>query len=99
MTNVEAAAKMLFPLSDTSTILSIVDLYGTEPHERERERVQLAIIALSQGNEEKLRELVKTAKTDYRDVLSWAETGPLSKSEGEKQQELARGLLQKWGKK
>src|SRR5438105_2243607 len=84
---VEAAVRAAFPHSDTPTILSVIDLYGTEPHERERERVQLAIVALSQGSEEKLLTLVQIAKTDYRDVLCWAETGPLSEAEGQRQQE------------
>jgi hypothetical protein len=96
---VEAAVKATFPNSDPAAILGVVDCYGTEPHERERERVQLAIIALSRGSEEKLLELVQTAKTDYRDVLSWAETGPLTESDGQMQQERVRGLLERWGKK
>lgn len=96
---VEAAVRAAFPHSDAATVLSVVDLYGTEPHERERERVQLAIVALSQGSEEKLLEFVRTAKTDYRDILCWAENGPLSVSEGQRQQELVRGLLDRWGKK
>lgn len=96
---VEAAVRATFPHSDAATVLSVVDLYGIEPHERERERVQLAIVALSQGSEEKLLEFVQTAKIDYRDILSWAENGPLSESEGQRQQALARGLLEKWGKK
>ena len=97
--DVEAALKAAFPHSDFATVLGVVDLYGTEPHERERERVQLAIVALSQGSEEKLLEFVRIAKTDYRDVLAWVELGPLSESEGRKQQDLARGLLEKWGRR
>ena len=88
-----------FPHSDAAAILGVIDLYGTEPHERERERVQLAIVALSHGSEEKLLEFIQTAKTDYRDILCWAENGPLSESEGQRQQERVRGLLEKWGKK
>ena len=94
---VEAAVRAAFPYSDATTILSVVDLYGTEPHERERERVQLAIVALSRGSE-KLLEFVQTAKTDYRDILCWAENGPLSESESQRQQELVRGLLEKWAR-
>lgn len=97
--DVEAALRAAFPHSDTATILGVIDLYGTEPYERERERVQVAVIALSQGNEEKLLEFVQAAKTDYRDILCWAENPPLSEAEGQRQQALARGLLEKWGKK
>jgi len=97
--DVEAAVRTAFPHSDPATILSVVDLYGTQPHERERERVQLAILGLSRASEEKLLELVQAAKTDYRDVLSWFDNGPLSESEGRELRERARNLLETWGKK
>ena len=35
--------------------------------------MQLAILKLSDGSEEKLGEFVAVAKRDYRDVLFWAE--------------------------
>lgn len=41
---------------------------GNEP-----ERVQMAILKLSGGDQEKLRHDIDVAKTDYRDVLAWAE--------------------------
>src|SRR5512140_2156912 len=97
--DVEAAVLAAFPGSDAATIMSVIDLYGTEPYERERERVQLAIVGLSRGSEEKLLELVQVAKTDYRDVLSWVDKGALSEAEGQMQQERVRGLLERWGKK
>jgi hypothetical protein len=39
----------------------------------ERIRVQLAILALSGGDLEHLRDMVRAAQLDYRDVLYWAE--------------------------
>lgn len=96
---VVAAVHAGFPNSDAATILGVLDLYGTESYEREKERVQLAIIALSEGSEDNLRYFVQVAKTDYRDVLSWQESGPLSEPEGRKLQQAARRLLEKWGKK
>ncbi|MFO0706618.1 MAG: DUF1851 domain-containing protein [Nitrospira sp.] len=63
----------LFPSRSAKTVLELVDLYGVEAHEPERERVQMAILALSQGNEDKLLRFVEAAKQDYRDVLYWAE--------------------------
>ncbi len=51
----------------------MLDLYGVEPHERERERVQLALVTLSDGNVELLLDLVRCARQDYRDVLYWNE--------------------------
>jgi len=70
---VVAAARAAFPAVETTNVIDVLDLYGVEPHEVERERVQLAILALSAGNESKLLELVDVAKTDYRDVLAWLE--------------------------
>ncbi|HXJ78585.1 MAG TPA: ABC transporter substrate binding protein [Candidatus Methylomirabilis sp.] len=62
-----------FPSGDPAPVLQILDQYGQERHEGERERVQLAILALSQGDLDELRTLVACAKQDYRDVLYWAE--------------------------
>ncbi|HEX6766213.1 MAG TPA: hypothetical protein VF103_12065 [Polyangiaceae bacterium] len=47
--------------------------YGTESYEREIERVRLAILKLSNGALEELRNMTAAAKRDYRDVLMWAE--------------------------
>jgi len=47
--------------------------YGVEAHEREPDRVRLAILKLSSGRFERLAEMVVAAKADYRDVLMWAE--------------------------
>jgi hypothetical protein len=47
--------------------------YGVAPHEREAPRVKLAILKLSQGQLDRLADLVSHAKRDYRDVLMWAE--------------------------
>jgi hypothetical protein len=97
--DVVAAVHAAFPSSDPATILDVLDLYGMESHERERERVQLAIVRLSEGSEDKLLDFLQSAKTDYRDVLCWQATGPLSESEGKKQQHAALRLLEQWGKK
>ena len=50
-----------------------LELYGTENHEIERERVQMAILKLANGNIDELSRLVKIAKKDYRDVIALAE--------------------------
>lgn len=97
--DVVAAVYAIFPASDAETILGVLDLYGTESYERERERVQLAIVELSEGSEDKLLYFVQVAKTDYRDILCWQETGPLSEEEGQKLQQAARRLIEQWGKK
>ena len=67
-------ARTVFPELDVLEVLDWLDDYGVEPYERERERVQLAILKLCQ--EEGLNtpdRFVKAAKQDYRDVLAWAE--------------------------
>jgi len=96
--DVVAAVKATFPDDDLAAILALVDRYGTEPYEREKERVQIAIVELSEGSREKLLYMLKTAKTDYRDVLAWKQLGPLPKDEGEKLQNEVRALAEKWGK-
>ncbi len=53
--------------------LALLDGYGCEPHERERERVQLALLRLSGGRIDTLRHDLETARCDYRDVLAPAE--------------------------
>lgn len=70
---VVAKVKQLFPGQSPADVMEILDLYGEESYERERERVQLAILKLSEGSQEKLLQFLDVAKTDYRDVLAWAE--------------------------
>lgn len=53
--------------------MDFLDQYGLESYEKEQIRVQLAILKLCQSDQSRLPELVKTAKTDYREVLAWAE--------------------------
>ena len=60
-------------MSSWARVLELLDNYGVESYERERERVQVAILKLSAGSEEKVREYLAVAKRDYRDVLFWAE--------------------------
>ena len=94
-----AAVRTAFPDSDEQTIADLLDQYGIESYEREKERVQLAIIALSKGDMSKLPYLIQVAKTDYRDVLSWVETGELSEEEGRKLREKAMQVIECWGDK
>ncbi len=62
-----------FPAVYTQEIMDILELYGTEPNEEERLRVQMAILLLSDGDQNKVKHYCKLAKNDYRDVLYWAE--------------------------
>ncbi len=71
--DVRAMADAMFPNEAPGVIMSILDEYGTESHERERDRVQRAVLFLSAGDTDKLLHNVNVAKQDYRDVLMWAE--------------------------
>ncbi len=71
---VRAKARVVFPNRDLDAVMAELDVYGAEPDEPDRERVQLAILKLSE--EQKLdspASYVDAAKQDYRDVLAWAE--------------------------
>lgn len=58
-----------FPNENPEALLGILDEYA----DRERDRVQLAILKLSGGKVDDLLDLTKSAIQDYRDVLAWAE--------------------------
>lgn len=62
-----------WPDEAPADILRILDQYGEKQSEQGGARVQLAIIKVSEGNLERLPELVELAQRDYRDLLAWAE--------------------------
>ena len=63
-----------FPDTDiASTVLALLDSYGIESWHFEKDRVQLAILKLSDGELEKLSSLVELASSDFRDMLAPAE--------------------------
>ena len=62
-----------FPTANPDEILALLDGYGQESYEHERERVQTGILYLSEGHLDKLRQYIDLAKTDYRDLLMMAE--------------------------
>ncbi|HYS95996.1 MAG TPA: hypothetical protein VEL08_05670 [Chthoniobacterales bacterium] len=94
---VVAAIQATFLKSSWARVLELLDTYGVESHERERERVQLAILKLSEGNEEKLREFVAIAKRDYRDVLFWAENPDEARLDTPEKRERVRKMFEKFG--
>lgn len=49
--------------------LVVLDSYGTESWHRERERVQLALLRISEGDLDILRPNTLGARSDYRDTL------------------------------
>ena len=80
-------------------MLELLDTYGVESYERERERVQLAILKLGEGNEKKLREFVAVARRDYRDVLFWAEYPEEAKLDTPEKRERFKKMFEKFGLK
>src|SRR5690606_13890466 len=50
-----------------------LERYGDERWHAELARVRLAILELARGDATKLEACVALARTDYRDVLAWAE--------------------------
>lgn len=69
--DVIAAIQEILPNEDLQTVLDTVGEYGKESFEIDSERVQIAVIRLSEGNLDHLLQFVIDAKRDYRDVLSW----------------------------
>jgi hypothetical protein len=94
---VVAVIRATFPESSRARVLELLDSYGVEPYEHERERVQLAILKLSGGSEEKLREFVVVAKRDYRDVLFWAENPEEVRLDTPEKRERVRKMFEKFG--
>ena len=91
MDPVERALEALFPAEkDRAQARGALATYGVEPHEQEEDRVRLAILKLAEEKPAILRqaearlaavvEFVGIAKRDFRDVLMWAETPGLGRS-------------------
>ena len=95
---VMAAVGSVFPEARWKAVFELLDRYGLEPHEREKERVQLAIVSLSRGREDELQNLIEAAKVDYRDVLLWSDHGGMSEADGQRAREAAAEVLKRWGK-
>src|SRR2546426_4046622 len=94
---VVASVEATFSKSSWARVLELLDSYGVEPYERERERVQLAVLELGAGSEEKIREYVAVAKRDYRDVLFWAEYPEESRLDTPEKRERVRKMFEKFG--
>ena len=60
-------------VEDRKRVHEALARYGAEDGEREPERVRLAILKTCEGSIERLLELVRGAKQDYRDTLMAAE--------------------------
>jgi hypothetical protein len=70
----ECKLVQMFPASETrSEVMELLQSYGLAEHEREPERVHLAILKLAEATGESIRRYTEFARQDYRDVLAWAE--------------------------
>ena len=94
---VVAAVQKTFLGSAHHRVLELLDSYGVESYERERERVQLAILKLGEGKEEQLRKFVAIAKRDYRDVLFWAENPEEAKLDTPDKRERLKKMFEQFG--
>ena len=94
---VAAVLQETFPETSWSRVLELLDTYGVESYERERERVQLAILKLSERSEEKLRQFVAVAKRDYRDVLFWAENPQEARLDTPEKRARIKKMFEKFG--
>jgi hypothetical protein len=85
-----------FQDSDRDAAVQLLESYaGTES-----DRVRWDILELSEGDIGKVRNYIKAAQTDYRDVLYWAKyykDDPMLRGRNPKQ--MVNEILAKWGKK
>ena len=93
------AAGAAFRNADLGAIVAIIDEYGVEPYERERERVQCAIVKLCEGDLAKLRYFLGVAKQDYRDVLFWADHPDEAKVDTPEKRKRVREMIERLGMK
>lgn len=70
---VERKARQLFSAEEFPRAMALLNDFGTRSYEREAARVRLALLKLSGGDLELLRQHLQMAHTDYRDVLAGAE--------------------------
>jgi uncharacterized protein YciI len=70
---VQAEIEKLFPANAATEVAALLVEYGSNPHARETERVQLDILRLCKRDPGQVRNLIAMARTDYRDVLMAAE--------------------------
>jgi len=95
--DVISAIERVFPNKMVAEVLELLDAYGVQSYERERERVHFAMVTLSEGDETKLRYLIEVAKRDYRDVLFWADCPEQAKLDTPEKRRVFRQLFEKLG--
>ena len=94
--DVASKALALFGEGQVAEALVLVDEYGTQSHEREVNRVKLALLEVSAGRMTRLPYFVKCAKIDYRDVLTGAKLEPMTEEQEAEWQVVADRMLAIW---
>ena len=94
--DIERLALSLFGEQHCHEALRLVDQYGIESHEREVNRVKVAILETSEGKLSRLPYFVACARIDYRDVLTGQRLPPMSEEEEAAWQASANLLLERW---
>jgi hypothetical protein len=85
-----------FHSAEQDTVTQLLTSYSGP----ESDRVRWDILELSKGRVDKVREYVRAAQTDYRDILYWAEyykDDPMLR--GRDPEQVVDEILAKWGKK
>ena len=85
-----------FQGSDRHTVVELLESYAGP----ETDRVRWDIVELSKGDVGKVRDYIKAARTDYRDILYWAEyykDDPMLR--GRDPKKIVDDILAKFGKK
>ena len=85
-----------FQGSDRDAVVQLLETYVGP----ESDRVRWDILELSEGGVGKVRDYIRAAQTDYRDILYWAEyykDDPILRGRGPKK--MVDEILAKWGRK
>lgn len=70
----DSKLEVMFPDDFTRRrVRKILQGYGSELHEREPDRVRLAILKLAGAELQSVEKYTGYAREDYRDILAWAE--------------------------
>jgi hypothetical protein len=94
---VETQVARDFPDMDPEIVLAILDRYGLKGFQRERDRVHLAILKLSDRNIRQVISYTKAAEEDFRDVLWWSSENPPPKVTKEEVTKTVQEMWQRSG--
>lgn len=85
-----------FPGHDPQPLEAALLRYGEKPYQNEARRVRDAIIALCDGDPQRLAEHLAIALQDYRDVLAAVSLPRPSADDVEAGRAAVRDLLERW---